>query len=44
MIFYYASIWAFGGITNNPESIKNFNTIIRNKVEGLPKEGSALDY
>lgn len=44
MIFMYASMWAFGGITNNPESKKMFESIIRNKIEGLPKEGSPLDY
>lgn len=43
MIFMYASMWAFGGITNQPESKKLFEGIIRNKIEGLPKEGSPLD-
>lgn len=37
-------MWAFGAITNQMESVKLFEGIIRNKIEGLPKEGSPLDY
>lgn len=44
MIFYYATMWAFGAITNTPEGIKNFETKFKERKIAELKDGNPLDW